>query len=185
MVYVRKNFASSDHFPVVAEFSFEKHIQEQFAEQHPARLNWKKANERSISAYSRLCQKLCHTTLMKFYQQKLDGPQLYEEIVNNLKTAANACIPKYKKKERKGTHNIPMWRERMSSFKNNVDFWLQTQFTQGGPNHCTSFVRLQLRLARSQFRRQVRILRREIQNSIAEHVTVNNCHKTLFGKKLL
>ena len=74
-----------------------------------------------------------------------------------------------------------MWRERMGSFKNDVGYWLQTQFLRGGPNHCGELIQQQLRLSKSRYRRQMRILRREIEINVAESTMVQNCHKGITG----
>ena len=181
-VHIKKQFMSSDHFPVIAEFNLNKVPPPHEDVPIASKLNWKKAGEKSLESYSKLAQKLCRVSLAKFQQKEIDGPQFYDETVRNLQLAANTCIPKYKKYENHQRHNVPLWRERMASFKSNVDFWLQTQFVQGGPHHCSQFVRLQLRLARSQFRRQLRILRREISDNVADHITIHNCHRVMFGK---
>ena len=51
---------------------------------------------------------------------------------------------------------------------------------QGGANRCHLYVREQLRFARARFKRQHRLLRREIRENIADHIPVKNCHKALF-----
>ena len=70
----------------------------------------------------------------------------------------------------------------MSSFKEDVDYWLQVQFLNGGPNRCPIVIKQQLRLSKSRYRREFRALRREIQCNIAEIVTLKNCHRHLFKK---
>lgn len=181
-VHVNMKFTSSDHFPVISEVSFQNIPSQPRSDTFTTRLNWKKANELSLEAYSKLASKLCAASLIEFYSGNIDGPSLYTETVNNLTTAAEKCIPKYKKNECRRNHNIPMWRERMTTYQANVDFWLQSQFLQGGPNRCHPYIRQQLRIARAQYKRQHRALRREIRGSISDNITRQNCHKTLFRK---
>ena len=85
----------------------------------------------------------------------------------------------WKKATNSKRHDIPMWRERIASFKTDVDYWLQQQFVHGGPTRCPYIIR-QLRLAKSRYRFQIRVLRREIKSNIAETVTLDNCHRKLF-----
>ena len=182
-VEVNMKFVSSDHFPLVAEVSLQKIASKPPEALSPPRLNWKKASVRALDSYNNLANKLCANSLVKFYTGTIDGPVLYTETVNNLATAAEKCIPKFKKNENRPNHNIPMWRERMSTFQANVDFWLQSQFLQGGPSRCHPYIRQQLRIARAQYKRQHRALRREIRGSISDCTTRQNCHKVLFGKR--
>ena len=70
----------------------------------------------------------------------------------------------------------------MSSFKTDVDYWLQIQLLNGGPRRCPDIVKQQLRLAKSRYRHQFHFhaLRREIAHNIAETITLKNCHRHLF-----
>ena len=72
-----------------------------------------------------------------------------------------------------------MWREKMGSYKDDVDYWVTCQYLNGGPNICPPFIRQQLRFARSRYRRQFRHLKREIETNIAESTTVKNCFNRL------
>ena len=100
---------------------------------------------------------------------------------DNLEKAAWNCIPKYDPSKKKQRHNIPLWRERMSAHKEEVDYWLQVQFLHGGPSRCPSTIRHFLRAAKSRYRLQFRHLRREIAVNIAESTTLNNCFRRLFS----
>ena len=95
--------------------------------------------------------------------------------------AAACCIPKFPVKK-KQSHDIPMWRERISVFRNDVDYWTQLQYLQGGPNLCHAVISQQLCLSKSIYRNQIRQLRREVEINLAESTTLNNCHKHLFKK---
>ena len=105
---------------------------------------WKGASKQAIRAYANLCDKLCRIDLQKFRNGDLNGQQLYERLVSNLESAASTCIPKQKDTGSK-SHNVPLWRQRMSTHQTAVDYWLQTQFLQGGANRCHLYVREQLR----------------------------------------
>ena len=87
------------------------------------------------------------------------------------------CIPKHKPKN---AHNIPQWRDRMAAYKHDIDYWLQLQFLHGGPNLCPPFIRQQVCISRSRYRRQFRLLRREIEYNLANSTTLNNCFKRMF-----
>ena len=119
--------------------------------------------------------------LTDFQHGKIDGPTLYSKTVQSLETAANTCIPKSKPKEAR-THDIPHWRQRMSNFKSDVDYWLQQQFLCGGPRRAPNFILQQLRMAKARYKREHRALRREISANIADHITTQNCHQQLFAK---
>ena len=183
-VFVDKSYFKSDHFPVIANITLTKVCDINFINLAPQkrRLNWKKASEKAIEAYSRLSNRRCKISFEKFRRGEINGPQLHTETIKNLQESAEICIPKFRSNITR-RHNIPQWRERMATFRQNVDFWLQTQFLQGGPTVCTPFVRQQIRLARAQYKRQHRLLRREIQSNIADHVTKLNCFNVLFNKK--
>ena len=119
--------------------------------------------------------------LYDFDAGKIDGPTLYNKTIENLELAAFTCIPKSKPKEAR-THDVPHWRERMSKFKSEVDYWLQQQFLCGGPRRTPNFILQQLRIAKARYKREHRALRREISSNIADHVTTENCHRQLFAK---
>ena len=71
----------------------------------------------------------------------------------------------------------------MGTYKHEVNYGLSVQQMQGGPNLCHPAIKQQLRLAKSQYKRQLRALRREIETNIAESTTTNNCFKTVFNSK--
>ena len=96
--------------------------------------------------------------------------------------AAVTCIPKVDPTKHPKRHNIPQWREKMSAYQNEVDYWITMQQFHGGPRRCPNFLNVQLQLAKSAYRRQIRHLRREVEVNIAESTTVRNCHKHLFSK---
>ena len=68
----------------------------------------------------------------------------------------------------------------MQSYKDVVDFWYHVQVLNGGPSRCGNFIQGKVRLAKSRYRRQLRILRQEVESNIAETVTLQNCFKRLF-----
>lgn len=68
----------------------------------------------------------------------------------------------------------------MAPLKNDVNYWIQVQFLRGGPQRCPPDIRTQLRLAKSRYRREFRILKREISTNVAEAITVKNCFNRLF-----
>ena len=178
-IFVNKTFSSSDHYPVIAEISLiVPECSQVSSSGQRTQLNWKGASAKSIDSYSRLSNKLCKVSLHKFSQGIINGYELYRETIQNLNHAAVTCIPK--RKYRQKSHSIPLWRERMSTYKDTVDFWLQTRFLEGGPNSCSLYVRNQLRRARSQYKRQLRQRRREIATNVADYLTERNCHKMLF-----
>ena len=179
-VNIINKYFNSDHFPVKSDVSLEIDNYEEPPKQKY--LCWDKASRRAIESFSRLSQKKCNISLAKFYQNQINGSKLYQELVENLSYAANQCIPKKDPNKTPKQHNIPMWRERMGSYKNEVDYWLQVQFINGGPTRCSSFVRQQLLLSKSRYRRQFRNLKREIEVNIAESITLANCHRQLFKK---
>ncbi len=180
-VVIEKSFLASDHFPVVAKVSLNAIDDTPTIEERVRRLNWRGASEKALQSYSRLCDKYCSKSLRKFQNGDIDAHQLYSETVSNMQEAALCCIPKFRAGNRR-THNVPLWRERMSHFQDNVNRWLTLQAIEGGPTRCSSFVRQQLRLARSRYRRELRCLRREIEVNVAEHITTQNCYNTLFRK---
>ena len=54
----------------------------------------------------------------------------YIKVVENIETAAKTCIPKAKTNSAH-SHNIPMWRDKMSTFKEDVDYWIMRQTLDG------------------------------------------------------
>ena len=70
----------------------------------------------------------------------------------------------------------------MEAVKTDVDYWSQIQFMQGGPSHCSQYIRQQVRMAKARYKRQYRHLRREVVKGTAERTTISNCHKILFPK---
>ena len=174
------SYANSDHFPVKAEVTLEN--DSYTPPQKRKYLCWDKASDRAIASFSRLSEKMCAKSLSKFKDNEINGSTLYQELVNNITEAADTCIPKIDPNKTPRRHNIPKWKERISPFKDEVDYWLQVQFLHGGPNRCPEVVKQQLRLSKSRYRREFRILRREIQCNIAEIVTLKNCHRHLFKK---
>ena len=172
---------NSDHYPVIAWTNIKDEDNLPLVPTLP-QLCWKKASEKALLSYSNLCQKKCNTSLRKFQRDEIDGTQLYAEVVNNMESAAQSCIPKSRKNNERKRHNVPMWRERMASHKTEVDYWLQLQFLNGGPNHCPSVIRQQLRLAKSRYRFHFRALRREIEINVAETITLYNYYQKLSRK---
>ena len=45
-----------------------------------------------------------------------------------MESAAHTCIPKMKVNNERRRHDIPRWREVMTSFKDDVTYWTQIQF---------------------------------------------------------
>ena len=176
-VKILKEHLSSDHFPIVA--SIRANISQTVAHKKNPYINWNKASKKSIESYSRLCNKKCKVSLEKYNNGEINGVELYGDLINNLEVSAQTCLPKTDPNKTPRRHNIPMWRERMSSFKHEVDYWLQLQFLHGGPNNCGEFIQRQVRLSKSRYRRQFRILRREIEINVAESTTLQNCFKRL------
>ena len=178
--HVSTSYVNSDHFPVVAKLNIEndRHV----TQPRTKYLCWDKASDEAVKSYSRLSEKMCRKSLMKYLANAIEGHTLYQELVDNITTAAVSCIPKIDPNKAPRRHNIPMWKERMSSFKEDVDYWHQVQFLNGGPNRCPPIIEQQLRLSKSRYRRQFRLLRREIACNIAERTTLKNCHKQLFKK---
>ena len=174
---IDKTFVNSDHYPVTCHFKIDVPDETEPVKKEPSLL-WHKATDKAVDSYSRLSNKLCTSSLNKFRKNGINLSQLYKELVSNLETAARKCIPKAKSQARRN-HDIPMWRERMSSFKNDVDYWVANQHLHGGPNRCPGFIRLQVRLAKSRYRLQFRRLKREIEINVAENATVRNCFKML------
>ena len=68
----------------------------------------------------------------------------------------------------------------MAPLKQDVDYWNQVQFLNGGPRRCPNEIKTQLRLAKSRYRREFRILKREISINVAEATTISNCYNRLF-----
>lgn len=169
---------NSDHHPVVGTFKIPTDALSDTSA-NPTRLNWKNATEAAIQSYSNLASKLCEPLNNAFENGSLNGVELYKSLVSSLDFAARTCIPKYKKNTRP-QHNIPLWRERIGSFKNEVDYWLQLQFLHGGPNLCPYNIRTQLRLAKSRYKLQLRHLRREISINVAEKTTMENVYRQQF-----
>lgn len=180
-VSVLQSYYESDHFPVQANLKLRHEVTDDFSKSKPY-LSWDKASEKALLSYSNLCEKTCSKSLNKFNRGEIDGPELYKEVVKNISTAASTCIPKVDPSKQPKRHSIPLWRERMSSYQTDVDYWVSVQHLHGGPARSSEAVKLQLRLAKSRYRRQIRQLRREVQRNIAESATLKNCHKKLFKK---
>ena len=157
---VLKSYSNSDHFPVIAKVSL--NIEKYLAPLKRKYLSWEKASEKALFAFSKLSEKLCSKSLSKFKNNEIDGTELYKQLVSNITIAAETCVPKIDPNKTPRTHNVPMWKERMASFKHEVDYWLQVRFLQGGANRCTDVVKQQLRISKSRYRLQFRTLRREI-----------------------
>ena len=174
------SYVNSDHLPVKAELTLENETY--VAPAKNKYLCWDKASDKAIRSFSRLSEKMCVKSLSKFKSGEISGVDLYQQLVDNLTSAAETCIPKIDPNKAPRRHNIPMWKERMSSFKNDVDYWLQVQFLNGGPRRCPDVIRQQLRIAKSRYRHQFRSLRQEIACNIAETITLKNCHHQLFKK---
>ena len=179
-VSIPHTYYESDHFAIVAEMNVRNELADQEPEKKPS-FCWSKASEKAIFSYSKLLQKECTKLMKKFDKNEINGAELYSEIVENMHKAAITCIPKYSSTEKK-RHDIPMWRQRMMSFKTDVEYWTQLQFLHGGPNNCPPIIKQQLRLSKSRYRHQIRQLRREIEVKLAEKTTLRNCHKQLFKK---
>ena len=171
----------SDHFPLTAIFNVKHEVINNTPVKTPY-LCWHKASDKALLSFSNLCNKMCSKSLNKYKHSVINGVDLYNEVVNNITEAAIMCIPKTDPNKQPKRHNIPQWREKMSTFQNEVDYWTTMTQLHGGPRRCPSFIKLQLRLAKSAYRRQIRQLRRELQVNIAQSTTVRNCHKHLFGK---
>ena len=180
-IKILRQYLDSDHHPVVSSLNVTSDDYNENTEAEPY-ISWKKASDQALFSYSMLCQGKCAASLEKFQKGEINGADLYEEIVNNMTTAAKTCFPKVNPGKTPNRHNIPMWRERMSAYKLDVDYWLQVQFINGGPRRCASYIREELRISKSRYRHQLRKLRREIEINIAENVTVQNCHRRLFKK---
>ena len=180
-VAIRYSFLNSDHFPVTSIINVDFGNVPNVVSSKVS-LNWKTASEKALFSYSCLSQKKCSKSLKKYKSEEIDGIGLYQELVSNLDEAACLCIPKYKLSNTTKRHNMPMWQEYMPSFKHEVDYWTQIQFFKGGPTRCPPFICLQLRLAKSRYRRQFRVLKREAEVNTAEKVTVSNCFRQLFNK---
>ena len=178
---VRKSFSNSDHFPIISEINLPEKSSVPSVRNQNIRLNWKNASNKAKEANYKLSNKMCSKDLQEYQSGNINGQELYNKLVRNLEVAANTCIPKKKKNITK-SHNIPHWRQRMSSFQTTVDYWLQLQFLQGGPRRCDPFVRQQLRVSRARYKREHRALRREIRENIAEYTTTQNCFNVLFKK---
>ena len=174
-VEIPKHFLSSDHFAVISELDLSFSLSSP-SRQH-IKLNWQKASPKAIEAYSSLAEKLCMQSLGKFKHGSINLSQLYKETVHNLEKAAFTCIPKYDPNKTPRRHNIPLWRERMAAFKHTTDYWVQQQFLHGGPARCGSFIKQQVLISKSRYRRQLRALRREIEVNVAETTTLQNCFK--------
>ena len=179
-VNVNLKHFDSDHFPLTATFNTKNEILEETPIKNTY-LCWQKASEKALRSFSNLCDKMCKKSLNKFHHNEINCAELYKEVVKNITEAANTCIPKTDPTKRK-RHDIPQWKEKMATYQNEVDYWVTMQQLHGGPRRCSEFVNVQLRRAKSAYRRQIRHLRREVQVNIAESTTVKNCHKHLFGK---
>ena len=177
-VSINKNFQHSDHFSVAAYLSLETPQRPPTSIQKP-KINWSKATDKALASYNNLAQKTCLASLKHHKKGELTGVELYKQLVDNIQNAALICLPKFKPNKGPRRHNIPMWRERMAPLKDDVTYWTQVQFLNGGPQRCPHHIRQQLRLAKSRFRREFRILQREISINVAEATTVNNCFKRM------
>lgn len=175
---VLMSYCNSDHFPVTSTVSLE--VEKLVNPPKKKYICWEKASDSALSSFSRLSNKMCQKSLSKYRDDEINGVILYNELVDNMRTAAETCIPKVDPNKTPRRHNIPMWRERIASYKHDVDYWLQVRFLNGGPNRCPNEVKQQLRLSKSRYRHQFRILQREIECNIAEKVTLQNCHRHLF-----
>ena len=178
-LYIPKDYLNSDHFPVVAHLQTEMQVPVNDSAKKP-KILWKKASQKALQSYSRLSQKTCSRDLKKFERGEISGTELYNSLVNNLENAAHTCLPKSKPCTEARRHDIPMWREVMTSFKDDVTYWTLLQFQYGGPRRCPHVIRTQLRLAKSRYRHRFRALKREIEINVAESITVNNCFNRLF-----
>ena len=67
-IVINKSYTSSDHFPIIAEFSLfnSTSTSSMSPKKENTVLNWKKASTCAIASYSRLSNKLCKKTLNKF-----------------------------------------------------------------------------------------------------------------------
>ena len=119
---------------------------------------WGKASDKALYSFSRLSHKKCLQSLSKYQRNKIDSVDLYNEVVQSITEAANLCIPKFNPGKEPKRHDLPMWKERMTTYKDDVDYWLQLPFLHSGPNKCPDVVTHHLRLAKSRYRRQVRQL---------------------------
>ena len=63
-----------------------------------------------------------------------------------------------------------------------VDYWHNVQFLHGGPKSCPDQVKHKLRLAKSRYKREIRVLKREISANVADHATSLNCYRVIFTK---
>ena len=180
-ISIDKQYQSSDHYPVMGKLLLPVTPPTTHADTKTYIL-WEKASQNALKSYSQLVNKRCTKTLHNFIEQKINGPELYDELVNNLEEAATACIPK-SKLHTASKHCIPLWKERMSIYRHKVDILLQLQFLNGGPKFCGAILRQHLMMAKSEYRRQLRILRRELHEKLAEHITTKNCFNVLFKKQ--
>ena len=129
-----------------------------------------------------MSEEKCHSSLRDFKRGIINGPTLYTRTITNLQEAASTCIPKRKQGAERRRHNIPQWRERIASYRHNVNYWLSVQLLNRGPNGCHPTIRHCVRAAKSQYKRNIRNLRREISQNVADHVTSKNCYRVLFNK---
>ena len=87
-IYIDKKFRNSDHYPVVGKWSTSTINSDAEKEATPVLL-WKKASEKALLSYSRLSQKLCSKSLVKFKKSEIDGIQLYSELIR--RQFRNSC----------------------------------------------------------------------------------------------
>ena len=179
-VCVNHSFHNSDHFPISMHVTVEGR-DHSIPSTTKVQLDWKRSSEKAI-LYQRLSEKKCHSSLRDFRRSSIDGPTLYTRTITNLQEAASTCIPKRKQGAERRRHNIPQWRERIANYRHNVNYWLSVQLLNGGPNGCHPTIRHCVRAAKSQYKRNIRTLRHEISQNVADHVTSKNCYKFLFRK---
>ena len=79
-----------------------------------------------MATLSNLAEKKCINTLVQFVYGKINGPELYIEIVKKLEAAQRYIPERRSLKARR--HNLTTWKERMQTFRERVDFWLQWQY---------------------------------------------------------
>ena len=177
-ISIPKECLKSDHFPVISKLRIAHDTDK--AERHTDfSVCWHKASTEAINSYSCLANRKCTISLKKYNKGYINVTELYEELVANLEESALTCLPKSDPCRPSKKHNIPMWKERMGIYKHEVDYWLQLQFLNGGPGRCGEFIKMQLRITKSNYRRQLRQLRREIEVNIAESTTITNCFRRL------
>ena len=178
---LNKTTFSSDHFPVVAEIQLSVSPATE-PSANKIKLNWKKASTKALESYSRLCDKKCSKVLKMFNRQEINAQELYRKTVVAMDESAKICIPKFKNAQRK-RHDIPLWRQRMATFRHNVEYWLNIQWLNGGPRACHTNITLNLRRAKRLYKQQLRSLKKEIYSNLADYTTHQNCFRNLFKKR--